>query len=91
MRHFETCMSVFFFLQTSIAELMEKMLSCEVDFVRCGFYHLAQTKRNAMKQNYMIAPSPKDFCSGWAAVTQTTSNGVSAGAHGNGLWRLEKM
>ena len=71
MKHFETCMSVFFFLQTSIAELMEKMLSCEVHFVRCGFYHLAQTKRNATKsnttkrnatkQNYTMPPSPKDF------------------------------
>ena len=80
-----------FFLQTSIAELMEKMLSCEVDFVRCGFYHLAQTKRNATKQNYMIATSLKDFFSGRTAVTQSTSNCVSAGAHGNGLWRPEKM
>lgn len=64
MKHFESYMPLFF-LQTSIAELMEKMLSCEVHFVRCGFYHVAQirygtvrngtvrngTKRNGTKRN----------------------------------------
>ena len=52
MTHFENCMSVFF-LQTSIAELMEKMLLCEVHFVRCGFYPEMQhnkTQRNTTKR-----------------------------------------
>ena len=92
MKHFENCMSVFF-LQTSIAELVEKMLSCEVHFVRCGFYHVAQTKRNATKRNTTkrndtMPPSPKDFFSGRVAVIQTTSNWASTGArHANGLWK----
>lgn len=59
MKHFKSYMPLFF-LQTSIAELMEKMLSCEVHFVRCGFYHVAQirygtvrngTVRNGTKRN----------------------------------------
>ena len=72
MKHFETCMSGFFLLQTSIAELMEKMLSCEVQFVRCGFYHIAQTKRNTTKR--YDATFTERFFSGRAAVIQTTSN-----------------
>ena len=72
MKHFELACLFFFYLQTSIAELMEKMLSCEVHFVRCGFYHVAQTKRNAMKR-YDDAFTER-FFSGRAAVIQTTLN-----------------
>ena len=95
MTHFENCMSVFF-LQTSIAELMEKMLSCEVHFVRCGFYPIVQTKcnttkHNATQRNDMTPPSPKDFFLGRVAVIQTISNRASAGAHDNGSWPQEKL
>ena len=49
MKHIETCMPVFF-----LAEVYHRtdgeMLSCEVHFVRCGFYYVAQTKRNTTKR-----------------------------------------